>query len=432
MADKSDTNYKTDTGELRILTRNFGKKDSYTLGVYESGGGYTALKKAIGGMKPEEIMGEVDKSGLRGRGGAGFPTGKKWSFIPKDSPNPKYLTVNADEGEPGTYKDRPLMEQDPHAVIEGSIITCYAVGIHTAFIYVRGEYVKSINRLQDAINEAYAKGYLGKNILSSGFDLDMVVHRGAGAYICGEETGLLESLEGKKGQPRMKPPFPAIVGAFKGPTVINNVETMTAIPHIVNNGGEWFNNLGAPDVGGGVKLYPISGHVKKPGVYELPLGTPLRDIIYKHAGGIRNDRGLKAVIPGGSSAPVLTADEIDVKMDYNSLAALKTMLGSGAIIVLDEDTSMVKMLKVLLKFYAHESCGKCTPCREGTGWMARIITRIERGEGELSDLDTILSISNTINGKTLCPLGQAAIGPSVSFITKFRGEFEDYINKGKN
>ncbi|MEE9488515.1 MAG: NADH-quinone oxidoreductase subunit NuoF [Candidatus Brocadiales bacterium] len=432
MADKSDTNYKTDTGELRILTRNFGKKDSYTLGVYESGGGYTALKKAIGGMKPEEIMGEVDKSGLRGRGGAGFPTGKKWSFIPKDSPNPKYLTVNADEGEPGTYKDRPLMEQDPHAVIEGSIITCYAVGIHTAFIYVRGEYVKSINRLQDAINEAYAKGYLGKNILSSGFDLDMVVHRGAGAYICGEETGLLESLEGKKGQPRMKPPFPAIVGAFKGPTVINNVETMVAIPHIVNNGGEWFNNLGAPDVGGGVKLYPISGHVKKPGVYELPLGTPLRDIIYKHAGGIRNDRGLKAVIPGGSSAPVLTADEIDVKMDYNSLAALKTMLGSGAIIVLDEDTSMVKMLKVLLKFYAHESCGKCTPCREGTGWMARIITRIERGEGELSDLDTILSISDTINGKTLCPLGQAAIGPSVSFITKFRGEFEDYINKGKN
>lgn len=432
MADKSDTNYKTDTGELRILTRNFGKKDSYTLGVYESGGGYTALKKAIGGMKPEEIMGEVDKSGLRGRGGAGFPTGKKWSFIPKDSPNPKYLTVNADEGEPGTFKDRPLMEQDPHAVIEGSIITCYAVGIHTAFIYVRGEYVKSINRLQDAINEAYAKGYLGKNILSSGFDLDMVVHRGAGAYICGEETGLLESLEGKKGQPRMKPPFPAIVGAFKGPTVINNVETMTAIPHIVNKGGEWFNNLGAPDVGGGVKLYPISGHVKKPGVYELPLGTPLRDIIYKHAGGIRNDRGLKAVIPGGSSAPVLTADEIDVKMDYNSLAALKTMLGSGAIIVLDEDTSMVKMLKVLLKFYAHESCGKCTPCREGTGWMARIITRIERGEGELSDLDTILSISNTINGKTLCPLGQAAIGPSVSFITKFRGEFEDYINKGKN
>lgn len=432
MADKSDTNYKTDTGELRILTRNFGKKDSYTLGVYESGGGYTALKKAIGGMKPEEIMGEVDKSGLRGRGGAGFPTGKKWSFIPKDSPNPKYLTVNADEGEPGTFKDRPLMEQDPHAVIEGSIITCYAVGIHTAFIYVRGEYVKSINRLQDAINEAYAKGYLGKNILSSGFDLDMVVHRGAGAYICGEETGLLESLEGKKGQPRMKPPFPAIVGAFKGPTVINNVETMTAIPHIVNNGGEWFNNLGAPDVGGGVKLYPISGHVKKPGVYELPLGTPLRDIIYKHAGGIRNDRGLKAVIPGGSSAPVLTADEIDVKMDYNSLAAIKTMLGSGAIIVLDEDTSMVKMLKVLLKFYAHESCGKCSPCREGTGWMARIITRIERGEGELSDLDTILSISNTINGKTLCPLGQAAIGPSVSFITKFRGEFEDYINKGKN
>jgi len=376
-------------------------------------------------------MAEVDKSGLRGRGGAGFPTGKKWSFIPKDSPKPKYLTVNADEGEPGTYKDRPLMELDPHAVIEGSIITCYAVGIHSAFIYVRGEYVKSVQRLNDAINEAYAGGYLGKNILNTGFDLDIVVHRGAGAYICGEETGLLESLEGKKGQPRMKPPFPAIVGAFQGPTVINNVETMAAIPPIVNNGGEWFNNLGAPGVGGGLKLYPISGHVKKPGVYELPMGTTLRDIIYKHAGGIRDDKKLKAVIPGGSSAPVLRADEIDVKMDYNSLAAIKTMLGSGAIIVMDEDTNMVKTLKVLLKFYAHESCGKCTPCREGTGWMDRIMTRIVKGNGHISDLDTILSISNTIDGKTLCPMGQAAIGPSISFITKFRNEFEDYIRKGR-
>ncbi|OHB86860.1 MAG: NADH oxidoreductase (quinone) subunit F [Planctomycetes bacterium RIFCSPHIGHO2_02_FULL_50_42] len=414
-----------------VLTKNFGTKNSHTLGVYEQGGGYKALKKALTGMKPEAVMAEVDKSGLRGRGGAGFPTGKKWSFIPKDSPKPKYLTVNADEGEPGTYKDRPLMELDPHAVIEGSIITCYAVGIHSAFIYVRGEYVKSVQRLNDAINEAYAGGYLGKNILNTGFDLDIVVHRGAGAYICGEETGLLESLEGKKGQPRMKPPFPAIVGAFQGPTVINNVETMAAIPPIVNNGGEWFNNLGAPGVGGGLKLYPISGHVKKPGVYELPMGTTLRDIIYKHAGGIRDDKKLKAVIPGGSSAPVLRADEIDVKMDYNSLAAIKTMLGSGAIIVMDEDTNMVKTLKVLLKFYAHESCGKCTPCREGTGWMDRIMTRIVKGNGHISDLDTILSISNTIDGKTLCPMGQAAIGPSISFITKFRNEFEDYIRKGR-
>lgn len=414
-----------------VLTKNFGTKNAHTLGVYEQGGGYKALKKALTGMKPEAVMAEVDKSGLRGRGGAGFPTGKKWSFIPKDSPKPKYLTVNADEGEPGTYKDRPLMELDPHAVIEGSIITCYAVGIHSAFIYVRGEYVKSVQRLNDAINEAYAGGYLGKNILGTGFDLDIVVHRGAGAYICGEETGLLESLEGKKGQPRMKPPFPAIVGAFQGPTVINNVETMAAIPPIVNNGGEWFNNLGAPGVGGGLKLYPISGHVKKPGVYELPMGTTLRDIIYKHAGGIRSDKKLKAVIPGGSSAPVLRADEIDVKMDYNSLAAIKTMLGSGAIIVMDEDTNMVKALKVLLKFYAHESCGKCTPCREGTGWMARIMARIVKGNGHISDLDTILSISNTIDGKTLCPMGQAAIGPSISFITKFRNEFEDYIRKGR-
>lgn len=415
-----------------ILTKNFEKKSSYTMGVYEQGGGYKALKKAISEMKPGQIVEEVIKSNLRGRGGAGFPAGKKWSFIPKDSPKPKYLTVNGDEGEPGTFKDRPLMEQDPHAVIEGSIITCYAVGIHTAFIYVRGEYAKSIQRLRDAINEAYASKYLGENILGSSFDLDMVVHRGAGAYICGEETGLLESLEGKKGHPRMKPPFPAIVGAFQGPTVINNVETMAAIPHIITNGGEWFNNLGAPGVGGGVKLYSISGHVKRPGVYELPMGTTLKEIIYEHAGGIRGEKKLKAVIPGGSSAPVLTADEIDVKMDFDSLAAIKTMLGSGAIIVMDEDTCMVKMLKVLMKFYAHESCGKCTPCREGTGWMARIISRIHRGEGEISDLDTILSISNTINGKTLCPLGQAAIGPAISFITKFRGEFENYIRRGSN
>lgn len=420
----------TNKAPTPILTRNFGKKDSHVIGIYESGGGYTALKKAITLMTREKIVEEVMKSNLRGRGGAGFPTGKKWSFIPKDSPKPKYLTVNADEGEPGTFKDRPLMEQDPHVVIEGSIITSYAVDIHTAFIYVRGEYVKSIRKLRDAINEAYAKGYLGKNILHSGFDLDMVVHRGAGAYICGEETGLLESLEGKKGQPRMKPPFPAIVGAFQGPTVINNVETMAAIPYIINKGGEWFNNLGAPDVGGGVKLYSISGHVKKPGVYELPLGTTLREIIYEHAGGIRGDKKLKAVIPGGSSAPVLTADEIDVKMDYDSLAAIKTMLGSGAIIVMDEDTNMIKTLKILMKFYAHESCGKCTPCREGTGWMVRILTRIEKGEGEIADLDTILSISETINMKTLCPMGQAAIGPSISFITKFRGEFEDYIRNG--
>ncbi|MFQ5861669.1 MAG: NADH-quinone oxidoreductase subunit NuoF [Candidatus Brocadiales bacterium] len=413
-----------------ILTKNFGKRNSHTIGVYERGGGYKALKKALMEMKPEQIVEEVNKSGLRGRGGAGFPTGKKWSFIPKEAPRPKYLTVNADEGEPGTFKDRPLMEQDPHAVIEGSIITSYAVGIHSAFIYVRGEYVKCIERLQSAIDDAYAMRYLGKNILGTDFDLDMVVHRGAGAYICGEETGLLESLEGKKGQPRMKPPFPAIVGAFQGPTVINNVETVAAIPHIVNKGGEWFNNLGAPDVGGGVKLYPVSGHVKKPGVYELPLGTPLREIIYKHAGGIRGDKNLKAVIPGGSSAPVLKADEIDVKMDFNSLAAIKTMLGSGAIIVMDEDTDMVKALRVLIKFYAHESCGKCTPCREGTGWMARIITRIERGEGEIADLDTLVSIANNIRGKTLCPLGEAAVGPVTSFITKFRSEFEDYIRKG--
>lgn len=413
-----------------ILSRNFGKKNAHSLGVYIQGGGYEAMKKALTEMKPEQIIQEVDKSGLKGRGGAGFPVGKKWSFIPKEATKPKYLVINADEGEPGTYKDRPIMECDPHAVVEGAVITCFAVGIHWAGIYVRGEYVKSIERLEGAINEAYAKGYLGKNILGTGFDLDMVVHRGAGAYICGEETGLLESFEGKKGQPRMKPPFPAIVGLFQGPTVINNVESIAAIPHIVKNGGEWFNGLGAPGIGGGVKLFPVSGHVKKPGVYELPMGTPLREIIYKHAGGIRGDKKLKAVIPGGASAPVLKPEEIDVPMEYANLAKIGSMMGSGAVIVMDEDTDLVKTLRVLLCFYAHESCGKCTPCREGTGWMAKIIKRIEKGEGESADLDTIVSIANGIRGRTLCPLGDAAIGPALSFVTKFRQEFEDYIKVG--
>lgn len=413
-----------------VLTKNVGKKDSHTLGIYEKGGGYQALKKAFLEMKPEDVIKEVDKSGLRGRGGAGFPAGKKWSFIPKEAPKPKYLTVNADEGEPGTFKDRIIMENDPHMLVEGSIITSYAIGIYQAYIYVRGEYTRSISRLEDAINEAYARGYLGKNILDTGYYLDMAVHPGAGAYICGEETALLESLEGKKGQPRMKPPFPAIVGLFQGPTVINNVETIACVPHIIKNGGEWFNNLGAPGVGGGIKLFPVSGHVKKPGVYELPVGTPLREIIYNYAGGVRGDKKVKAVIPGGSSAPVLKAEEIDVKMDFNSLAAIGSMMGSGAIIVMDEDTDLVKTLRILIKFYAHESCGKCTPCREGTGWMAKIITRIEKGQGESSDLDALLDIANGIRGRTLCPLGDAAAMPVQSFVTKFRGEFEDYIRRG--
>ncbi|HHT9119594.1 MAG TPA: NADH-quinone oxidoreductase subunit NuoF [Candidatus Hypogeohydataceae bacterium YC41] len=412
-----------------ILSRNFGKKDSHTLQVYVEGGGYEAMKKALKEMKPEQIIQEVDKSGLKGRGGAGFPVGKKWSFIPKESPKPKYLVINADEGEPGTFKDRQIMEQDPHAVVEGAIITCFAVGIHWAGIYVRGEYVKSIERLEGAIEEAYAKGYLGKNILETGFDLDIVVHRGAGAYICGEETALLESFEGKKGQPRKKPPFPAIVGLFQGPTVINNIESTASIPHIIKNGGEWWNNLGAPGIGGGVRLFSVSGHVKKPGVYELPMGIPLREIIYTHAGGIRGDKKLKAVIPGGSSAPVLKPEEIDVPMEFVSLAKIGSMAGSGAVIVMDEDTNLVQVLRVLLNFYAHESCGKCTPCREGTGWMAKIIERIEKGEGQSEDLDTIVSIANGIRTRTLCPLGDAAIGPAISFVTKFRQEFEDYIKR---
>ncbi len=412
-----------------LLSRNFKKEGAHTLSVYAKEGGYESLKKALTTMKPEQVIQEVDKSGIKGRGGAGFPVGKKWSFVPKESKKPKYLVINADEGEPGTFKDRHIMENDPHAIVEGATIACYAVGIHWAGIYVRGEYVKSIQRLECAIDEAYKAGYLGKNILGTGFDLDVVVHRGAGAYICGEETALLESFEGKKGQPRKKPPFPAVVGLFEGPTVINNIESIASVPHIIKNGGEWFNNLGMPGIGGGVRLFSISGHVKKPGVYELPMGIPLKEIIHTHAGGIRNDKKLKAVIPGGSSAPVLKPEEIDVPMEFATLAKAGSMAGSGAIIVMDEDTDLVKVLRVLLSFYAHESCGKCTPCREGTGWMAKIIKRVEKGEGESKDLDTILSIAQGIRGRTLCPLGDAAVGPAISFVTKFRQELEDYIKR---
>jgi NADH-quinone oxidoreductase subunit F len=393
--------------------------------------GYTALKKALA-MKPDEITAEVKKSNLRGRGGAGFPTGMKWGFIPKTSAKPKYLVCNADESEPGTFKDRDLMRYTPHLLIEGMVIGGYAIDSHIGYIYIRGEYAREARLLQNAIDEAYAKGYLGDNILGSGFKFDLTVHRGAGAYICGEETGLLNSLEGKRGEPRVKPPFPAIAGAFAGPTIVNNVETLTNIPFIVNKGGEWFAKMGKLEKSGGTRLISISGHVKKPGVYEIDAGShTVRQLIYDVAGGILGDRKLKAVIPGGSSAPVLTPDEIDAIYDIEPLMKIGTMMGSAALMVVSEDYCVVQLIWRITKFYDHESCGQCTPCREGCKWMEDILHRIEHGHGREQDLAMLLSIADNINGKTLCALGDAAAGPVTSFVKKFRADFEAHIRGGK-
>jgi NADH-quinone oxidoreductase subunit F len=377
-------------------------------------------------MTPQTITDEVTKSNLRGLGGAGFPTGKKWSFIPKDSPKPKYLVVNCDESEPGTFKDRHILEWDPHLLLEGIVIASYAIDARRCFIYTRGEYFHYANIVQAALDEAYREGFFGKNIFGTGFDLDVTIHLGAGAYICGEETALLESLEGKRGWPRLKPPFPAISGLFGCPTIINNTETLAHVPGIIRNGGEWFASLGTSR-NGGTRLFSVSGHVKKPAVYELPVGTTLREIIFNHAGGMRSDKKLRAVIPGGSSAPVLSPGEIDVKMDVDSLAAIKSMVGSAGIIVMDESACLVKVLTIISKFYQHESCGQCTPCREGTGWMTRILARILEGQGVKGDLDNLLRIAGNILGNTICPLGDAAALPVQSFITKFRDEFESHV-----
>jgi len=393
--------------------------------------GYSAAKKALS-MSTDAIIDEVKKSNLRGRGGAGFPTGVKWGFIPKQSPKPKYLVCNADESEPGTFKDRDIMRYTPHLLIEGMVIGGYAIGAHHGYIYIRGEYTRETKLLNAAIDEAYAQGYLGKNILGSGFDFDLTVHRGAGAYICGEETALLNSLEGKRGEPRVKPPFPAQSGAFAGPTIVNNVETLAAIPHIVTRGGEWFSKLGKIEKSGGTRLVSVSGHVKKPGVYELPAGAfTIRQIIYDICGGVLGDKKLKAVIPGGSSAPVLTADEIDVIYDIEPLMKIGTMLGSAALMVVSEDYCMVKLIKRITKFYAHESCGQCTPCREGCKWMEDVLHRIEDGHGREQDLNLLLDIADNIGGKTLCALGDAAAGPVSSFVKKFRADFEAHIRGGK-
>ncbi|MBI2997592.1 MAG: NADH-quinone oxidoreductase subunit NuoF [Deltaproteobacteria bacterium] len=411
----------------KILLRNVDAPESHALAVYRSRGGYRALEKVVREMSPERVIEEVKASGLRGRGGAGFPTGMKWGFVPKDSPKAKYVVCNADESEPGTFKDRLLMEKDPHAIIEGTVIAAYSIGSHTAFIYIRGELAYASQVLQKAIGESYQAGYLGKSILGTGYDLDLILHRGAGAYICGEETGLLSSLEGGKGWPKVKPPFPATHGLFGCPTVVNNVETLAALPWIIDQGAAQYAALGT-EKSKGTKLFSVSGHIRKPGVYEVEMGYPFKRFLEEDCGGIPNGRKLKGVIPGGTSMPVLRADEIgEVRMDYESFQAAGTMLGSGGVVVMDETTCMVRAAWNIARFFAHESCGQCSPCREGCHWMEKIFWRVENGEGKNADLDLILNISGNIMGNTICPFGDAAAMPAAAFIKKYRAEFEAHI-----
>ena len=429
MSDKtedSENEYET------LFIQHFGNEEARTLDYYlKQMEGYKASKKAFG-MSRDELIQEVKKANLRGRGGAGFPAGLKWAFIPKESKKQKYLVCNADESEPGTFKDRDIIRYTPHLLLEGMLIGAYAIDAHHAYIYIRGEYAREAELLWDAINEAYRAGYFGKNIQGSGFNLDVTVHRGAGAYICGEETGLLNSLEGKRGEPRVKPPFPAQAGAFGGPTIVNNVETLASVPYIVKRGGAWYAKLGKLENSGGTRLFGVSGHVKKPGLYELPAGgVTIRELIYDYCGGILNDKKLKAVIPGGSSAPVLTADEIDVVLDIDPLMKIGSMLGSASVIVISEEYCIVRLITRITKFYEHESCGQCTPCREGCRWMRDILRRIEKGEGLEQDLSMLLDIADNINGKTLCALGDAAAGPVLSFVKKFRADFEAHIRGRK-
>jgi NADH-quinone oxidoreductase subunit F len=398
--------------------------------MYRVYGGYEAAAQAIRDYQPDELIEVVKKSGLRGRGGAGFPTGMKWSFVPKNLSKPTYLVCNADESEPGTFKDRLLIENDPHQILEGMIIASHALRVKTAFIYVRGEMTLGAKRLQQAIDEAYRGECLGRNLLGTGMDLDINLFVGAGAYICGEETALLESLEGKRGQPRLKPPFPATVGLYGCPTVINNVETLCNLPHIIAHGPEWYTAMGT-EKSPGPRLFSVSGHVKQRGVYELPMGVPLRELIFEHAGGIRDDHHLKAVIPGGSSVPVLGEQHLDVGMDFESLQQAGSLLGSAGVIVMDETTCMVSAALNLLHFYWHESCGKCTPCREGTGWFVKILHRIEEGHGRPEDLDLLLDVSDNIRGKTFCPFGDAAVTPVESMIKLFRDEFAHHVRRGR-
>ena len=408
--------------EVRVLTKRFLLENSASIDTYLGTEGYKAFLKARE-MTPEAIINEVKVSSLRGRGGAGFPTGMKWSFVPKNSPKPTYIVVNADESEPGTCKDRLLIENDPHQLIEGMLIAGLATNAHAGYIYIRGEYRYLIGIMDKAIAEAYAKGWLGKNIQGTGFDFDCYTHTGAGAYECGEESALLESLEGKRGIPRIRPPFPAVAGAWQSPTVLNNVETFSAIPAIIRDGGEKFASYGTPK-NGGTRLLCLSGHVNKPGVYEVALGFNMLRAIEEFGGGMRGGKKLKAVVPGGSSCPMLRAEECDLPMDYDSLAKAKSMLGSGGMVVMDENTDMVKVALRIMKFYAHESCGWCIPCREGTIWLKKLLTRFDDGRGQSTDIDLIGEVSKNMLGRTFCPLGDAAALPTISIVEKFRNEFE--------
>jgi NADH-quinone oxidoreductase subunit F len=415
-----------------LLTRHVGEPGSYTLDFYmQHGGGYGALRKALA-MTPEAVVDAVKVSGLRGRGGAGFPTGMKWQFVDRTSPRPKYLCCNADESEPGTFKDHVLMERNPHLLFEGCLIGCYAIGAKVAYIYIRGEFHHVQAILEAELAQARAAGLIGRNIFGSGFDCEIHVHRGAGAYEAGEETALIESLEGKRAQPRLKPPFPAVAGLYGCPTAVNNVETLCNVPLIIDRGAEWFAGLG-PEKNGGPKLYCVSGHVRRPGVFEGTMDTTLRELIYdeRFAGGIRDGRALKCVIPGGSSVPVLLPDQLDGPASFDGVAAAGSLLGSAGIIVMDETTCMVWAAENLLHFYAHESCGKCTPCREGCDWLHRILGKIERGEGQMKDVDLLLSIANNITGKTLCAFGDAAATPVLTTVKLFRAEYEAHVREGR-
>ena len=416
--------------EAKLLTEFYHLEEFRGLEGYKKHGGYIQLDRALK-MTPQAIIDEVKASGLRGRGGAGFPTGTKWSFLPKNN-EPRYLLCNADEGEPGTFKDRAMMEKAPHQLIEGMIISAFAIGSKKSYIYVRGEYHYPIAVLRQALKEAYDAGYLGKNILGSGFDHDMDVYSGAGAYICGEETGMISSLEGLKGQPKLKPPFPAVQGYLRKPTIVNNVETLAAVKYIIRDGASAYRKYGT-EKSPGTKLFSLSGNVVKPGNYEVPLGYPLIDLINIEGGGMKPGRKLKAVIPGGSSAPVMTVAEVEkATMDYECLAAMGTMLGSGAVIVLDDSQCMVDMLGVLSHFYHHESCGQCTPCREGTGWLNKILHSILEGKGRLHDIELLEKVADNMKGKTICALSDAAALPVLSFVAKFRDEFEFYVREGRS
>ena len=416
--------------EAKVLSQHYDKKEYRSLAGYKANGGYETLAKALK-MEPQKIIDEVKAAGLRGRGGAGFPTGVKWGFLPNNG-EPRYLLCNADESEPGTFKDRLMMERAPHQLIEGMIISAFALKAKKSYIYIRGEYTGPAMILEQAIREAYEAGYLGKNVLGSGYDCELDLYIGAGAYICGEETGMISSLEGKKGQPKLKPPFPAVQGYLRKPTIVNNVETLAAVVPIIRDGVAEYRKHGT-EKSPGTKLFSVSGDVVKPGTYEVPLGYPLKDLIEKECGGMKPGRKLKAVIPGGSSAPVITADEaMRATLDYENLASIGTMLGSGAVIVIDDSQCMVDLMGTITHFYHHESCGQCTPCREGTGWLNKLVRSVIHGEAKPADVDLLVKVADQMKGRTICALSDAAALPVLSFVQKFRSEFDHFVRERRS